>query len=75
MIVYAKWFRQWRFLEVISGRGGNFEICHGIAFNFRILHYTIISNNVHPNKIVKIPTKKRQSLDIQAMQKNHIYCY
>ena len=43
-------------MEVILGIGGNFENLDDIAFNCKFQFYTNISNKVHPNKMVKIPT-------------------
>ena len=47
---------------MILGSGGNCENLSDTAFNFRFTYYTIISNKVHPNKIVKIPTTTRYHL-------------
>ena len=41
---------------MISGSDGNFEHLNDITFNCRFLYYTNISNNVHPNKMVQVPT-------------------
>ena len=40
---------------MISGSGGNLENLSAIGFSSRSLYYTILTNNVHPNMIVKIP--------------------
>ena len=40
---------------MISGSGGNLN---DIAFNGRFLYYTILSDNVQPNKIPEITSEK-----------------
>ena len=42
--------------------GGSFENLNDIAINGTLIYYTIPSNSLHPNKIIKIPTTTRNHL-------------
>ena len=60
-----------RFLEVISGSVVNFENVNDIVLNSRFLHYTILSNHVYPNKIVKFPTSIQYSPQLYKPGNEH----